>query len=254
MLERETLGYRERNSFVRITSVTLAHRDLVLPLSNQPVFTSQSSYAFGFQQIARDNLIPTTELMKKGRTLQIKLSSDPAWPRTSYVTLQSPQALVSSSQIRDPRVIVRTCCYARCPNPPAGKEKTSTTMQHAKEGKFIADSSQGPCCNQRSGAKSESSEPQFPGTFIGCSISNISSGQLAQADWSHVCGAISLVKHTLNFRARGTFQGTLLEAYWVLLIGQFLVACWSRRRITPPLGPLLAQGACHGTSLDSLTM
>ena len=66
-----------------------------------------------------------------------------------------------------------TYCYARCLNPPAGKDKTSMTMQHAKEGKFIADSSQGPCCNQRSGAKSESPEPQFPHTFIGCSISNI---------------------------------------------------------------------------------
>ena len=50
------------------------------------------------------------------------------------------------------------------------------TMQHATEGKFIADSSQGPCCNQRSGAKSESPEPQFPRTFIGCSISNMGSG------------------------------------------------------------------------------
>ena len=52
-----------------------------------------------------------------------------------------------------------TYCYARCPNPPAGKEKTSMTMQHAKQGKFIADSSQGPCCNQHSGAKSESRAP-----------------------------------------------------------------------------------------------
>ena len=67
-------------------------------------------------------------------------------------------------------------CYTRCPNPPAGKEKTSMTMQHAKEGKFISDSSQGPCCNQCSGAKSESPEPQFPHTFTGCSISNISCG------------------------------------------------------------------------------
>ena len=67
-------------------------------------------------------------------------------------------------------------CYALRLNPPAGKEKTSMTMQYAKEGKFIADLSQGPCCNQRSGAKSESPEPQFPRTFIGCSISNISSG------------------------------------------------------------------------------
>ena len=67
-------------------------------------------------------------------------------------------------------------CYTRCPNPPTGKDKTSMTMQHAKEGKFIADSSQGPCCKQCSSAKSESPEPQFPRTFIGCSISNISSG------------------------------------------------------------------------------
>ena len=66
-------------------------------------------------------------------------------------------------------------CYAHCSNPPAGKEKTSMTMQHAKEGKFTADSSQGPSCNQCSGAKSESPEPQYPCTFIGCSISNISS-------------------------------------------------------------------------------
>ena len=75
---------------------------------------------------------------------------------------------------RDPRRAPK--CYARCPNPPAGKEKTSKTMQHAKEGKFIADSRQGPCCNHRGGAKSESPEPQFPHTFIGWSISNISSG------------------------------------------------------------------------------
>ena len=72
--------------------------------------------------------------------------------------------------------MVREHCYYLCPNPPAGKEKTSMTMHHAKEGKFIADSSQGSCCNKRSGAKSESPEPQFPRTFIGCSISNISSG------------------------------------------------------------------------------
>ena len=66
-------------------------------------------------------------------------------------------------------------CYAHCLNP-AGKEKTSMTMQRAKEGKFIADSNQGPCYNQRSGAKSESPGPQFPHTFIVCSISNISNG------------------------------------------------------------------------------
>ena len=60
-------------------------------------------------------------------------------------------------QSRDPGRVPK--CYARCLNPPGGKEKTSMTMQHAKEGKFIADSSQGPCCNQRSGAKSTSPEP-----------------------------------------------------------------------------------------------
>ena len=73
-------------------------------------------------------------------------------------------------------IVMDQNCNARCPKPPTGKDKTSMTMQHAKEGKFIADSSQGPCCNQPSGAKSESPEPQFPRTFIGCSISNISSG------------------------------------------------------------------------------
>ena len=37
----------------------------------------------------------------------------------------------------------RLKCYARCPNPQAGREKASKTMQLAKKGKFIADSSQG---------------------------------------------------------------------------------------------------------------
>ena len=34
-------------------------------------------------------------------------------------------------------------CYVRCPNPRAGREKASKTMQLSKKGKFIADSSQG---------------------------------------------------------------------------------------------------------------
>ena len=53
---------------------------------------------------------------------------------------------------------------------------------------------------------------------------------------------------------RGTFQGTLLEAYWAPADWLASGGLWRRRRITPPLGPLLAQGACHGTSLDSLTV
>ena len=39
-------------------------------------------------------------------------------------------------------------CFARCPrcpNPRAGKEKASKTMQLAKKGKFITDSNQGSC-------------------------------------------------------------------------------------------------------------
>ena len=59
-------------------------------------------------------------------------------------------------------------CYARCPNPRAGREKASKTMQHAKKGKFIADSSQGSCHNQRSGTRSESTEPTLLSKFIGC--------------------------------------------------------------------------------------
>ena len=46
-------------------------------------------------------------------------------------------------------------CYAGCPNPRAGRGKASKTMQLAKKGKFITDSSQGFCRNQCSGAGSE---------------------------------------------------------------------------------------------------
>ena len=98
--------------------------------------------------------------------------SCPAWAPVLLSILPLGPGRVLFPRSRNPGRAPK--CYARCPNPPAGKEKTSTTMQHAKEGKFIADSSQGPCCNQRSGAKSESPEPQFPHTFIGCLISNIS--------------------------------------------------------------------------------
>ena len=53
----------------------------------------------------------------------------------------------------------------------AGREKASKTMQHAKKekkkkGKFIADSSQGSCRDQRSGAGSESPEPKLLHKFI----------------------------------------------------------------------------------------
>ena len=36
-------------------------------------------------------------------------------------------------------------CFARCPNPRAGREKAPKTMQLAKKGKFITDSNQGSC-------------------------------------------------------------------------------------------------------------
>ena len=69
-------------------------------------------------------------------------------------------------QSRDPGRVPK--CYASCLNPPAGKEKTSMTMQHTKEGKFIADSSQGSCRNRHSGAGSESPEPMLLSKFIRC--------------------------------------------------------------------------------------
>ena len=119
-------------------------------------------------------------------------------------------------------VIFPDFCYAHCPNLPTGKDKTSMTMQHAKEGKFIADSSQGPCCNQHSGAKSESLEPQFPRIFIGCSISNISSGEWAQADWLHVCKAILLVQ---TFARAGLSRGPSRRFTGCVLISWSLVAC-----------------------------
>ena len=59
-------------------------------------------------------------------------------------------------------------CYAWCLNPWAGREKASKTMQLTKKGKFITDSSQGSCHNQRSGAGSESPEPMLLSKFIGC--------------------------------------------------------------------------------------
>ena len=58
-------------------------------------------------------------------------------------------------------------CFARCPNPQAGREKASKTMQFAKKGKFITDLSQGSCRNQRSGAGSESQAPKLLTKFIG---------------------------------------------------------------------------------------
>ena len=78
------------------------------------------------------------------------------------ITLSSPNPHVIQSQHN------RGWCYARCPNPQAGREKASKTMQHAKKGKFIADSSQGSCRNQRSGAGSESLEPTLLPKFIEC--------------------------------------------------------------------------------------
>ena len=88
------------------------------------------------------------------------------------------------------------------------------TMQHAKEGKFIADSSQGPCCNQQSGAKSESPEPRAP----------VSTHIYRVVDFKHkqwVVGASGLVTCLqsnfigTNVHVHGTFQGTFPGVYWV---------------------------------------
>ena len=87
-------------------------------------------------------------------------------------------------------------------------------MQHEKEGKFIADLSQGPCCNQHSGAKSESPEP------ISTHISRV-------LDFKHkqwVVGASRLVtclqrnfigklSRTRDFP--GNLLGGLLGVYWL---------------------------------------
>ena len=94
---------------------------------------------------------------------------------------------------------------------PQQEEKTSMTMKHAKEGKFIADSSQGPCCNQRSGAKSE--RERAP----------VSTHIYRVLDFKHkqwVVGASRLVTCLqsnfigTNFGMRGTFQGTFPEVFW----------------------------------------
>ena len=81
----------------------------------------------------------------------------------SILPLRPGSVLFSRS--RDPGRAPK--CYARCPNPPAGREKASKTMQLSKRGKFIADSSQGSCRIQHSGAGSESPEPELLHKFIG---------------------------------------------------------------------------------------
>ena len=61
----------------------------------------------------------------------------------------------SSILVEDMFSALSCLCYARCLNPQAEREKAFKTMQLAKKGKFITDSSQGFCRNQRSGAGSE---------------------------------------------------------------------------------------------------
>ena len=51
---------------------------------------------------------------------------------------------------------------------PSGKREGFQDNATCKKGKFIADSSQGSCRNQCSGAGSESPEPMLLFKFIGC--------------------------------------------------------------------------------------
>ena len=51
----------------------------------------------------------------------------------------------------------------------------------------------------------------------------------------------------------GTFQGTLPEAYWARADWLASGGLLEEEENHPTLRPLLAQGACHGASLDSLT-
>ena len=62
-------------------------------------------------------------------------------------------------------------CYARCPNPRAGREKASKTVQHAKKkkGSLLLTRVRAPAATNAV-VQSQSPEPQFPRTFIGCSI------------------------------------------------------------------------------------
>ena len=56
-----------------------------------------------------------------------------------------PQSFPASGSFQMSQLFTSGGCYAQCPNPWAGREKASKTMQLAKKGKFIADSSQGSC-------------------------------------------------------------------------------------------------------------
>ena len=57
-------------------------------------------------------------------------------------------------------------CYAQCPNPER-EERRPPRQCNSQKGKFIADSSQGSCRIQHSGAGSESPEPKLLHKFIG---------------------------------------------------------------------------------------
>ena len=77
----------------------------------------------------------------------------PAWALVLLFILPLCPVSVLFSRSRDPGRAPK--CYARCLNPQAGREKASKTMQLAKIGKFITDSSQGFCHIPHSGAGSE---------------------------------------------------------------------------------------------------
>ena len=122
-------------------------------------------------------------------------------------------------------------CFARCPNPRAGREKASKAMQLAKKGKFVTDSSQGSCRIQRSSAGSENPEPQLLHKFIGWT-------------WQLVAGLSGLVTCLQSSSIGTNFRGLLFKLrrsgafplslmftlfpFGRLLIGWLQAARWGR--------------------------
>ena len=96
-------------------------------------------------------------LLCLGRCKSLTLVKSTLWnvPQLSGVSILCSGWRQTSSWVSLGYIIRGGCCYDRCPNPRAGREKASKTMQLAKKRKFITDSSQGFCRNQRSGAGSE---------------------------------------------------------------------------------------------------
>ena len=91
----------------------------------------------GTETIKMSLLSVTTPVSVRGKKVVEDWLAKKKWFFSSSYLGQSFQVIPTDSTERN--------CFARCPNPRVGREKSSKTMQLAKKGKFITDSNQGSC-------------------------------------------------------------------------------------------------------------